>query len=494
MRAHTLAVALVAAGALLASGAQPAGAIPAPSFTTNLGSGTGAVYAMALQADGKVLIGGQLFAVNGAPVASRMARLTPNGSLDTAFNSALGTGFDGAVTAIVVQPDGKILVGGRFITLDSTVHRGLVRLNADGTPDTAFNANVGIGFDNDVFALALQPDGKILAGGNFSNFKGTNVPDRLVRLNANGTLDAAFNSALGTGVNGLVLCVVVQPDGKILVGGGMNAINGVPVPGGLARLSASGAVGAGFTAALGTGFIGTVNSVALRSNGSILVGGSFAKVNGAISAPDNLYELTPSGAASTAFNAKLGTGLNADVQAVSLRPDGSAVVGGDFTALNGASVPARLVGFTASGSRDTTFTSSLGSGFSDTVDEVRVRANGTIAVGGSFTTSNGAPPSGLTALQSQPSKPRNVAAVRLSAATRVTWASPLRPGGRITGYTAVATAPGRPTKSCTTTGATTRKCTISGLTGGVTYQVRVRARNAVGPSAPAAAVTVVPSP
>ena len=88
-----------------------------------------------------------------------------DGTPDTAFTTNTGTGFNGTVRAVAVQSDGKIIVGGSFATLNSTTVNRIARLNADGTPDTTFTTNIGTGFNNDVYAVAVQSDGKIIVGG-----------------------------------------------------------------------------------------------------------------------------------------------------------------------------------------------------------------------------------------------------------------------------------------------------------------------------------------
>jgi uncharacterized membrane protein len=103
-----------------------------------------------------------------------------------------------------------------------------VRLNADGTRDTAFTTNTGTGADGTaVNTIAIQSDGKIVLGGSFANFNGVTV-NRIVRLNADGTLDTAFTTNTGAGANSTVSTIAIQSDGKMILGGsffGFNEIN-----------------------------------------------------------------------------------------------------------------------------------------------------------------------------------------------------------------------------------------------------------------------------
>ena len=167
----------------------------------------------------KVVIGGNFNRVNGL-VRNGIARLNVNGSYDTTFTP--GTNVDRLIFhELELQPDGKILGGGTFYS--DTVFNGtpptpLVRLNADGTPDTSF-VDPGLGSKYRVFALALQPDEKILVGGTFNATPTTGPTPYLKRLNPNGSLDAAFNSGVTGSDNSSVNALAVQGDGKIIVAG-----------------------------------------------------------------------------------------------------------------------------------------------------------------------------------------------------------------------------------------------------------------------------------
>jgi len=488
----------------------PTAAAPDTGFDTQLGTGFtgGDVGAVAVQPDGKVLVGGSFTSLNGTPTPTGLIRLNADGTRDDAFNSNLGTGLDGGVGDIVVQPDGKILIGGFFSKISNgDVPDAFMRLNANGTRDTVFNSALGTGFSGGLFpytsAITLQPDGKILVGGLFTTFNSLiTTPDNLVRLNSNGSWDQPFNNALGTGFNDNVIDVRVRPDGRILVGGEFTRLSGQDegVPDRLAQLTVDGFLDAEFAANLGTGFSGGVGSsvaaVTTQGDGSILAGGNFTTLNGIASRPDRLVRLRPDGSPDTAFNAALGTGVGGQVvDSLAVHPNGLILVGGEFNALNGdTSTPNQLMALNADGSPNAGFNATLGTGFNTPVYDLGIRADGRILVGGTFTTlgGDGAIPDRLVGLLAPPSPPRSVAATGAKASATVTWQAPLRPGGPITGYRATASAAGQTTRTCTTTGATTKKCTITGLTNGVTYSVRVTARNASGSGLPSASVAVIP--
>ena len=201
--------------------------VPDSTFATNIGSGFDqTVNAVALQSDGKIVVGGVFTTLN-ANSAKKIARLGSDGTPDTSFNTNVGTGFAGGfVSALAVQSDGKIVVGGTFTTLNGSSRVGIARLGSDGTPDSSFNTAVGTGFDAGVNTMVMQADGKILVGGQFTTFNGTSVA-KVARLNSDGTLDTSFNSGLGTGPNGTVNALALQTDGKLLIGGAMTAFQGI---------------------------------------------------------------------------------------------------------------------------------------------------------------------------------------------------------------------------------------------------------------------------
>ena len=139
-------------------------------------------------------------------------RLNSDGSKDTSF--VTGTGFNVSVFTIAVQNDGKILVGGVFNSYNGISEYNIIRLNANGTKDTSFIS--GTGFNISVNNITLQNDGKILVGGNFTTYKGL-TENYIIRLNSDGSKDTSF--VTGAGFDQGVGSILVQNDGKILIGG-----------------------------------------------------------------------------------------------------------------------------------------------------------------------------------------------------------------------------------------------------------------------------------
>ena len=139
-----------------------------------------------------------------------MVRLNPSGNIDTSFN--VGTGFSSMVYSIAFQNDGKIIVGGAFVSYNNTSVNDLVRINPDGSIDNSFNVGLGAGngFYNPagvIWSLKIQEDGKILCAGDFRLFNGTMV-NNIVRLNPDGSLDTSFYTGAA---NSPLFCVEVDP-------------------------------------------------------------------------------------------------------------------------------------------------------------------------------------------------------------------------------------------------------------------------------------------
>jgi uncharacterized delta-60 repeat protein len=178
---------------------------------------------VAIQTNGQILIGGDFTTYNGMN-RTRLARLNTDGSLDTSFDP--GVGPDATVNVITLQPDGEILIGGNFSLLNNVPWDHLARLRSDGSVDISFDASDanggGVRNSGYVYALAAQPDGKVIVGGSFTQFGRTNL-NNIGRFNTNGTADATFNP--GSGANNPVYALGLQSSGQIIAGGSFTSIN-----------------------------------------------------------------------------------------------------------------------------------------------------------------------------------------------------------------------------------------------------------------------------
>jgi uncharacterized delta-60 repeat protein len=294
------------------------------------------VYALALQPDGKFLVGGE-FTTLGGQTRYALGRLNTNGTLDATFSTTV---FNPApypqpttsyrAQAILLQSDGKIIVGGRATTTfngQTLIGGFLLRLNTNGVSDPSFSTGGVSG--GPVTSLAWQPDGKILVGGMFSTVGGQ-TRNRIARLEANGALDLNFNPGLAapSGINPIPLAMLVQPDGKIIVGGAFTTIAGQTQTN-LARLYENGSWDDTFRPVLGGATYPDVQTVVLQADGRILVGGFFNSLNGVTQA--RLGRLNADGTLDISFN----PGANSTVYGLALQPDGRVLVTGFFFQLAG---------------------------------------------------------------------------------------------------------------------------------------------------------------
>tara|TARA_R110000796_G_scaffold153527_1_gene270075 strand:+ start:790 stop:2658 length:1869 start_codon:yes stop_codon:yes gene_type:complete len=367
-------------------------------FNSNIGTGfDDYIYSIAKQSDGKFIIVGAFEAFEGS-TRNGIVRLNSDGTEDTSFNTNIGTGFrNGTFRSfqydVVVQSDGKILVGGNFDSLNGTARKRLVRLNSNGTVDTSFYTNLGTSFSSlYVRRMAIQSDGKIVVVGRFSYFNG-NTRRYIIRLNSNGTEDTSFYTNLGTGFTNAGLgmsTVAIQSDGKIIVGGSNTTFNGNTRKY-VVRLNSNGTEDTSFYTNLGTSFGGPgsytirVDNIKIQSDGKILVGGAFDTFNG--NTRKMLVRLNSNGTEDTSFYTNLGSGFTYSVNTITIQSDGKILVGGPFSTFNGYSGNKRLVRLNSNGTLDTAF---QGNGTpNDEVESIVEDSGNDLIVGGKFITIDG---------------------------------------------------------------------------------------------------------
>ena len=335
-----------------------AAAYSQPSNVFDVGASS-YVYALAVQPDGKILAGGAFIRLGGE-TRSRLGRINADGTLDASFNpAAVGT-----VNCIAVQPDGKILVGGAFTSLGKQTRRYLGRINADGTLDASFNPVVSGGTSPQVYCLLVQPDGKVLVGGSFT-WLGGKTHNYIGRLNADGTVDTNFTAA----ANGVVYSLALQANDSIVVGGNFSRLNG-QTHSFIGRLTMDGTLDTNFNAAANS----YVHSLALQPDGGILAGGRFTKLEG--QAHNYIGRLNGDGTLDTNFIAA----ASGYVYSLALQTDGRILAGGAFTMFNGL-VRTNIARLNADGTLDGTFDR----GANRAVYSLALQADGNILVGGSFT-------------------------------------------------------------------------------------------------------------
>ena len=363
-------------------------------------------YAMAIQADGKIVVVGEAFTNESDWWDFAVVRYNPDGSLDNSFgggivNTAVGDSADIA-HSVAIQTDGKIVVAGSTSCAPCTDYSfAVVRYNPDGSLDTSFNGtgivSTPVGTGSGASDLAIQADGTIVVAGwsRNSNFA-------IVRYNADGSLDTSFNGS-GKVVTpvGYASSVAIQADGKIVVAGSSSGsiLDSYFV---IVRYNPDGS--------LDTSFNGTGNAItsvgnsgssasdlAIQTDGKIVVaGGSLAAAGNWKTTDCAIVRYNPDGSLDTSFG---GTGKilipDSDsvdyARSVAIQPNGKIVVAGDSSNIGSdftvEGSDFALVRLNPNGSRDTSFnrtgtvTTSVGNGWA-TASSVAIQADGKIVVAG----------------------------------------------------------------------------------------------------------------
>lgn len=339
------------------------------SVDTGFDPGSGANYGVedvAVQPDGKVVLGGRFDSVDGVD-RGHVARLNADGSLDTSFDPGLGASLN--IYCLRILGDGKILIAGDFTWYDGTPRRRIARLNTDGSLDTGFDP--GNGANGIIRAMAVQPDGKILIGGEFTSYDGA-TRNRIARLQVNGGLDQSFATS---GADAPVEAVALDSEGRVLIGGSFTTCDGAPASH-VARLEADGALDEGFNVTMNAD--GTILALALQSDGKILLGGEFNSCQGA--PVRYLARLYSDSGLDTTFNPQ--TGANNDVRTITVQPDGKILIAGWFWYYNGISRQ-QLARLNSDGSLDPSFDPGIGA--DNSIRRIAVQADGRILIAGDFT-------------------------------------------------------------------------------------------------------------
>jgi uncharacterized delta-60 repeat protein len=384
-----------------------------PSVVTN-----GVVTDMKVVADGKILVAGTFSSVNGF-TSGHIARLNNDGSVDLTFNNNM-TGANFNITDLVVAPDGKIFIAGPFSTYNGVSRPAIAKLNSDGTLDNSFSytpapttttwvielmSNGQIVLGREVFApnnstdpiarinadgspdptfkaeigrqsrvreVAQATDGKIYIGGEFPLVNGV-ARNSLARLNSDGSLDTGFVPYFNNLItNQIIYAVAPQSDGKVVVGTHQGIV--------LRRLNSDGSQDTSFTMNLTNGSI--VHDVTILPDGKILIAGNFAF----FADPFNtrmVARLNSDGTNDVTFNV---VPVNNTVYRAMPQPDGKVVIGGEFTAI-GPIVRGRVARLNANGTIDNSFNPPGGA--NNSVYSLDLQADGKVVIGGVFTALNG---------------------------------------------------------------------------------------------------------
>lgn len=368
---------------------------PDGSLDTTFDPGTGfngIPYSMELRSSGSILVTGNFSLYNGVGRVFA-ALIQSNGALDTTF--VPGAGIGGQLYTSLTLPAAQVLTGGTFTNI-SPVRDTFQLFNANGSVDPSFSLN---GTAKGVTrSMAIQPDGKILAVGTFLRANGQSTR-RVVRFNADGTLDSGF---IRDSINSVGLShVVVQADGKILVAGTTISqnISNPPTPATLVRLNADGSYDTSFAMPLTQSR--QAKGLALQADGKILYSYTLA-LSGLDPITGDISRLNTDGSVDNSFD-----GFSLPFEAIVPQPDGTIIVGGPFSfgyvnSGSGTESHHGVFRLTSTGAHDRTFRSGLvsnegGAGFSQVFALERL-SDGRILVGGSLYTSASVNPVGVVRL------------------------------------------------------------------------------------------------
>ena len=394
------------------------------------------IYDFEVLADNTIIIAGDFSYTSGGVTKYDIQKLNSDGSVNNTFHLA-GTGLPSGISyylyAVEITPDGKILIGGYFTSVNGTSKYGLARLNSDGTLDAGFLAaplsgtyvydlylysdKIYVGGDNikiggytcDLIALnndgsvftsfpvytgagqvsliKTSTDNKFLIGGDFSEF-GSRVENNYIQLNADGTIDESANSL--DAANSSIYSIADNLDGQSYAGGTFTIYDKYTINR-IVKLKSDGAVDTSFHS--GTGFNDIVRHVVRQPNGRIIVAGDFTSYNGVTK--NHLARLYPDGTVDPLFNIGSGpvTYSTTSIKDIDFMSDGKIIVAGNFSTFSGIS-KSNIVKLFTNGTVDLAFNPASISG----IYCVEIQSDNKIIVGGSFTTVNGISKKGLVRL------------------------------------------------------------------------------------------------
>lgn len=337
--------------------------------TFNPGSGPNSpVFALALDANGNVLVGGGFSTINQHPL-TYIGRLFPDGSVDTSFYPGQGPTIGGYVTAAAADTNGLIYIGGLFTTFDGIQRNYFARLRHDGSLDLSWP---NIAFDGGVSSIQVQSDGSLLVIGSFRHV-GSTARMNVAKLNPDSNLNSTFNPGAGV-TDGTINAVAFEPDGGIIIAGTFTTNSPVSRQG-IARVTSNGSLDPSFDA----GYIGggSFQVVAAQPDGKLIVGGNFTSINGY--SRIGIARLLTNGIVDSTF--VLSSGIaNASFSSLNLLANGKILISGGLNLQSYGF--ARL---NADGSYDSTFNANA----NNLVNPVVVQSDGKILAGGYFTSIGG---------------------------------------------------------------------------------------------------------
>ena len=353
---------------------------------------SGNVYSIKPLADGKFYVGGGFSQVNGFTL-KYLVRFNADGTIDSSY--AGNNAPNGSVSRIEILSNNQLLIGGGFSTLNGVSRKLLAKINADGTLDNSLVFS-GVAGSND---FGLLQNGKIIVGGQASdsNGPGSEIIPALLKVNADGSV-AAEQTPVGD--SGIVNKVYVQPDGKILIGGGFTRVDNQRRFN-LVRYNSDGTLDATFNPP----YLGGIYNLDVRADGKILVSsiGNVVRLNA-----DGTVDVTINSSAGSndakflsgggmlytvssvrlrrateggVFDPTLDVIANNIIRKILVQPDGKIIVVGDFTIIGGVT-RGRIARINTDGSIDQTF--GAAGGANSSIFDAALQPDGNIVIAGNF--------------------------------------------------------------------------------------------------------------
>lgn len=330
------------------------------SFVIN-GGANSTVRHINIQNNGKILLTGEFNAYQGT-LANRIVRLNTNGIIDTSFHS--GFASEGPIRATALLPNDQIIIGGLFNSYNGTPRKNIARLNANGTLDTSYAK--GLGANNEITDMYLQPDGKVLITGFFNKYNNINF-NGFLRLTNNGEIDTTFK--IGAGPNSSPNSFSQQSNGKLILVGSFLFYNGIPRSK-IVRVNLDGSLDTTF---VNNSISSSIQKILVLKNDEIIITGGFTNIAGVTKT--GIARLHKDGQLDTAFK----TYILGTVRGLHQQKDGKIIVSGDFTNVNGTAVQ-KLVRLNLDGTLDNTFYA----GFNGSVFDIAEQQDRNILLSGSF--------------------------------------------------------------------------------------------------------------
>jgi uncharacterized delta-60 repeat protein len=329
-----------------------------------------------LRENGSLLFGGD-FKTFQQSDRGYLAQTDANGILDASFNP--GVGANDRIDRIVIQPDGKIIAVGQFQEFNGFTRFGIVRLFSDGTVDTSFDAGLTFAYRN-ASDVVIQPDGKLIVASSFviSGLSDINTTPAVVRLNNDGTLDNTFTNAFDDSVT--VTKLGIQEDGKIITNEGTINLS--------YRLDTDGSEDLSF---IGPSFI-DIRGITIQADGKIIFTGQFDSYQG--NSSRDIVRLNSDGSYDSTFN--IGTGSSNYLRHALVKPNGKILVGGNLSSFNGTSL-GNIFQLNSDGSIDTSFNNT---NLVSEVWDIKLAPDDKILVGGRIFSIDGHATDGIVRLNS----------------------------------------------------------------------------------------------